>query len=1053
MAAVAIALLPAGLYAQGDGTITGVVIDQATQQPVSGAQVVVVGTQRGGMTDAQGRFSIAGVPPGTYDVRARRVGYAPIVQRVTVAAGATESTSFALAVSATTLDEVVVNAVTGQQQRRVEVGVNTGNVNVAEMNKGPITKFTDVLQGRVPGVMVQGAVGTTGGSQRVRVRGANSLSLSNEPLYYVDGVQVSNGRGGINLGGQDYSRISDLNPEEIENIEVLKGPAASALYGSAAANGVVLITTKRGRPGRTVWRLYAEGAQMEDKNEWPLNYAALTTFTPGEPFYDIESGGVLNTRQVFGQASGAPYDICPNYRAAIPVGQTVLTQTHCNQDVVLSFDQFRDARTTPFQTGSRGKVGLNVSGGGEALTFFISGDREREAGVLRPNDLTRTSVRTNVNARIGSKVNAGVNAAYIQSSTKRISNDNSIFSPLINAFLGPAEYLPGMESDTVGTAGGRLGSYFGFNTADQRKVVARQSLDRFIVGSNVDFTPLAWLRLNGNGGLDYYGRFDQFTINPNELPLAESYILGFRQAARAANYMWTVNGSGTATFSVTPSIVSNSTVGASYQRSLFQTNDCYGEGIPFGTRSCGATTSKFAVDEDQTDQKTVGLFGRQEVAISDRLFLAGSIRADNNSGLVRDITGLSWYPSFNASWVISSEPFFPTTNFLSQLRLRAGWGQAGQRPGFGDAETFFAPQAVQAGGVELPALILTRTGNAGLKVERTTEIEGGFDIGFLDDRITADFTAFRRVARDALISRNIAPSVGLTATVFQNLGRVRNWGTEMGLNANVFEIQKVRLDARVTASTLRNRIEVLGEGIAPIQFNRGRQQHREGFPTGAFFALPIKYNDADGNGLLSRAEVSVDSSRFLIVPDRVNGGLDTLATTFVGPSLPTNTQTFNLDLTLFQTFTVSTLFERRAGHKQMNETAYFRCRQQAAATAFFSQCGAASNPNASLQEQAAFIGATFLSATPFGYMEDAAFVKWRELSVRFGVPESLGERFPALSGASIALSGRNLKTWTDYSGLDPEINETGGGSNFTQGEFNTQPPVRVYSIRFDFQLK
>jgi TonB-dependent starch-binding outer membrane protein SusC len=1050
MAALAMVLLPAGLHAQGDGTITGVVTDQATQQPVAGAQVVVMGTQRGAMTDQQGRFSIPGVPAGSYEIRARRLGYAPTALRVTVAAGGTETANFALATSARTLDEVVVNAVTGQEQRRVEVGVNTGNINVGDLNKGPITKFTDVLQGRVPGVMVQGAVGTTGGSQRIRIRGANSLSLSNEPIYYIDGVQASNGRGGFTLGGQDYSRISDINPDEVENIEVLKGPAASALYGSAAANGVVLITTRRGRPGRTIWRTYAEGAQMKDVNDYPLNYAALTTLTPGEPYYDIPNGGVLNIRSIVGPTGG--YEICPNYRAAIPTGTTVLGQAPCAQDVLLSFDQFRDTRTTPYQSGSRGKVGLNVSGGSEALTYFLSGDREKENGVLRPNDLTRTSVRANVNARLGSRVDAGVNASYIQSSTRRISNDNSIFSPLINALLGTAQYLEGMESDTVGEAGGRLGSYFGYNTADQRKVMARQSIDRFIVGSNVNFTPLSWLRLNGNGGLDYYGRFDRQTINPNELPLAESYILGFRNAARASNYIWTANGSGTATFSITPSIVSNTTLGATYQRALFQTNECYGEGIPAGTESCAATTSKFAVDEEQTDQKTVGMFARQEMAISDRLFLAGSVRADNNSGLVRDISGLSWYPSLNASWVISSEPFFPSTNFLSQLRLRVGWGQAGQRPGFGDAETFFAPVAVQAGGVELPALILTRTGNTALKVERTSEIEGGFDIGFLDDRITADFTAFRRIAKDALISRNIAPSAGLTASVFQNLGRIRNWGTEMGLNANVFEIRRVRLDARLTASTLRNRIEVLGEGIAPIQFNRGAQQHRENFPTGAYFALPIKYNDADGNGLLTRAEVSVDSSKRLVVPDLINGGLDTLNTSYVGPQLPTNTQTFNLDLTLFGSVTVSTLFERRGGHRQLNYTEYFRCRQQAG-NAFFSQCGALSNPKASLREQAAFIGAQFFSATPYGYMEDATFVKWRELSLRFGVPESIGARFPALSGASISLSGRNLKTWTDYSGLDPEINESGGGANFTQGEFNTQPPVRVYSVRFDFQLK
>ena len=1050
LAALAIALLPAGLYAQGDGTVTGVVIDQATQAPVQEVQVVVVGTQRGAMTDQQGRFSIPGVPAGSYEVRARRVGYAPVTQRVTVSAGQSQSANFSLSTSATQLQEVVVNAVTGQVQRRAEVGTNTGYVNVADLNKGPITKFGDVLQGRVAGVTLQGAVGTTGGSQRVRIRGANSISLSNEPLLYVDGVLASNSKGGFSLGGQDYSRLNDVNPEEIENVEILKGPAASAIYGSAASNGVILISTRRGRAGAPVWRAYAEAAQLKDVNEYPLNYAALTTFTPGAPFYDIANGGILNIRSLLG--GGAGYEICPNFRAGIPTGTTVSGQTSCTQDVLLSFDQFRDSRTTPFQNGVRGKVGVNVSGGSEALTYFISGDRDTENGVLRPNNLARVNLRTNLNARIGTRANAAITAAYIQSSTERLSNDNSIFSPLINAFLGTAEYLPGMESDTVGTASRRIGSYFGYNTGDQRKVTADQSLDRFVIGSQLNFTPISWLRLNGNAGLDYFGRFDRQTVDPNELPLALSYILGFRNASRASNYLWTGNGSATATFNLRPSIVSNTTGGASYQRALFQSQDCFGIGIPAGTQSCSASTSQFSVAEAQTDLRTVGFFGRQEFAINDRLFISGSLRADNNSGLVTDVSGLSYYPSANVSWVISKEPFFPSSSFLSQLRLRGGYGQAGQRPGFGDAETFLEPRAVSIGGVEQPALILTRTGNEKLKVERTTEFEGGFDAGFFDDKITTEFTAFSRSSKDALIQRPIAPSAGLPGTVFQNLGRVRNSGTEMGINANVLNASNFRLDARLTATTLRNKLEVLGAGIAPIALNRGNQVHREGFPTGAFFARPIKYNDADGNGRLTRAEVTVDTSKFLIVPNLlIAGKLDTLASAYVGPQLPTNTQGIGGDLTIFKNITISTLFERRAGHKQLNYTEFFRCRQQAT-SAFHSQCGALSNPNASLQAQAAFIGAQFLGATSYGYMEDARFVKWRELSLRLGVPESMGARVGILRGAAVSFSGRNLKTWTDYTGLDPEINETGGGSNFTQGEFNTQPPVRTFSLRFDFKL-
>lgn len=1052
LASVAIVLLPGGLYAQGgDGTITGVVIDQANQRPVQEAQVVVTGTQLGATTNQEGRFTIRGVPAGSYEVRVRRVGYAPIVQRVTVTAGQAATANFAVTASAAQLSEVVINAITGQVQRRSDIGVNTGNVNVAELQKGPITKAADVLQGRVAGVTLQSAAGTVGSSQRIRIRGANSLSLSNEPLLYVDGVLASNNKGGFALGGQDYSRLNDLNPEEMENIEILKGPAASAIYGSAAANGVILITTRRGSAGKPVWRAYAESGQSKDVNKYPLNYAALSGPDLTQPYYDISNGGILNTKQLLGPT--APYSICPNYLAALPTG----SPGACTQDVVLSFDQFRDPRTTPYQTGDQGKLGLNVSGGSEGLTYFISGDRTTQNGVLRPNSLAQVNVRTNLNARIGTRATAAITAAYIQSSTNRLSNDNSIFSPLINAFLGPAQYIPGMELDTVSTPGSRLGSYFGYNTNDQRKVTADQSVDRFIVGSNVNFTPISWLRLNGNVGLDYFGRFDRQTVNPNQLPLAQSYILGFRDAVRASNYLYTANGSATGTFTPFSSVVSNTTVGTSFQRALFQNVECYGIGIPSGTQSCAATTSQFAVDETQTDERTFGVFGRQEFAVNDRLFLAASLRADNNSGLVRQVSGLSYFPSFNASWVISREPFFPQTGFLSQLRLRAGWGQAGQRPGFGAASTFFSARVVPIGGVESAGLILTNTGNPALKVERTTEVEGGFDAGFFRDRISTEFTVFSRRSRDALVSRNIAPSAGLTTSVFQNLGQISNSGTEFALNVNVLNADRVRLDARLSAATLRNRVDVLGQGIAPIVLNRGAQAYREGFSAGGFFARPIKYNDADGNGKISSNEVSVDTSKFLIVRSTTAGKqLDTLNLAYVGPQLPTNTQGLGGTLTLFRNISISTLFERRAGQKQLNYTEFFRCRTQSG-SAFFSQCGALANPNASLRSQAAFIGASAqfqsrFGATPYGYIENADFVKWRELSVRLGIPEALSNQVAALKGAAVSLSGRNLKTWTNYSGLDPEINESGGSTNFTQNEFNTQPPVRTFTLRFDFKF-
>lgn len=1044
-AALAVLLLPTGLLAQGTGTVTGVVTDQGTSRPVSDVQVSIAGVPRGALTDAQGRYTIAGLPAGSVEVRARRVGYAPTSRTVTIPSSGSVTANFALAQSVSQLQEVVVNAVTGQTQRRSEVGINTGYVDVAALAKGPITKMADVLQGRVAGVNLATSAGTVGASQRVRIRGANSLSLSNEPLLYVDGVLISNGKGGFSLGGQDYSRLNDINPEEIENIEILKGPAASAIYGSAAANGVILLTTKKGRAGTTRWGAYLEGGQSQDVAPYQQNYAALTRFGTGtEPYYDIPAGGLLNTRNVFGGTR--PYDICPNFRAAIPTGQTVRGQTSCTQDVLLAFDQFRDERTTPYENGVRRKGGVNVSGGADALTFYMSGDKEREQGVLRPNELDRTSLRANLNARLGGNATAGVNTAYIKSFTNRISNDNSIFSPIINALLGPAQYIPGMESDTIGKPSARLGSYFGYNTADQRKVNADQSVDRFIIGANTNYTPMTWLRLNANAGLDLFARTDAQTLDPSaNLPLAQSYILGFTQKFRGVSQQYTSNASATATFTPMSRVTSNTTLGGSFNRNVFQGNSCYGIGIASGTTSCSATTSQFAVGESFDEERTLGLFAREELNFADRLFLAGSIRADNNSGLSREITGLSYYPSVNASWIISEEGFFPRSDVLNQLRLRAAVGQAGQRPGFGAGDTRFAAASTQVGANEVASLVLTNTGNPKLKVERTTEVEGGFDAGFFNDRVTTEYTAFRRRSQDALVSVPLPPSAGLTGSIFRNLGSVRNWGHELGLAVNVLNRSNVQLASRLTATILKNEIEELGTGVAPISLNRGEQQHREGYPTGAYFARPYTFNDADGNKKLTRDEVFADTLTQL--RDSL-GNLTGLA--YLGPTLPTNTQSISGDLTLFNMFTITTLFERRGGNRQLNGTEQFRCRQQRG-TAFFSQCAALSDPNATLEDQARSIANADLGATPFGYIEDATFVKWRELSLRFNVPESVGARTRLLNGASVSFSGRNLRTWTKYTGVDPEIAEQGGAANFNQNEFNTQPPVRTFTVRFDFK--
>lgn len=1057
---LALAALPSSAHAQGRGEVAGQVTASETGEPLSGVQVRVQGTTQQVVTDAGGRYRMGQLSAGTHTLAVTLVGRSASSRTITIVAGQTTTANFQLSPSAVLLEGVVVNAVTGQVERRREAGTNTSNINVADLNMGPITKVADVLTGRA-GVSLQGSAGTTGTSQRIRIRGANSLSLSNDPLVYIDGILSSTSQGGIALGGQQPTRLNDLNPDDIENVEVLKGPAASALYGTAAANGVLLITTRRGRAGRSVWRAYAETGSLEDANEYPVNFATLRdTANTNAVLYNPTTGALQ-------------YAFCSNETAARnPLTPTV--NPTCKQGPTYQFDQFRDGRTTPFSTGNRRKAGINVSGGTQNLTYYLSGDREAERGVVNYNTLSRTNLRANLNAQLGPALNAQVNAGYVRTDLVQPQGDNNIFSPLINGFLGTAQYIPGMESGTIGRltpagastcptptcAGRRLGSAFGYNSADQSAVIANQAVDRFLVGANANFRPTSWLALNGNTGLDFFSRFDQQTVDPNNIPFSQSYLIGYRDGRRANNYQYTVNGTAVGTFEASSAVTATTTAGLSYQQQRFGNVTCYGEGILVGTDSCGGSTANFSVDEDDNDNKIFGVFGRQEIALNDRLFLAASLRGDRNSGLVNDFIV---YPSASASWVVSEEPFFPQTSFLSNVRLRAAAGRSGLRPGFGDAETFSRAVPVELGTTTQIAAVPSSTGNPNLKPEITTEFEGGVDVGLFDDRMSVDFTAFNKRSSEALVRRPLAPSLGLPgstistvgANVFQNLGSIRNSGTELGLNALLVDASRVRLNMRLSFSTLQNEVEELGEGIAPIVFNRGAQAHREGFPAGGFFTTPYTFADVNNDGLISRGEVKVDSSRFLIVPtqnaDRIKKGLssDTLNVMYQGPALPTNTQALSGDLTLFGNVTISTLFERRAGHNQLNYTEFFRCRSAALA-----QCEATGNPEASLEEQARYVATITpgLGATPFGYVEDASFVKWRELSVRVGVPDRLGQSLPALRGASVTFSGRNLKTWTNYTGLDPEINETGGSTQFNQNEFNTQPPVRYFTVRLDLSL-
>ncbi len=975
---LAAALMPARAYAQQNGTVTGTVTDQERQAPIPEAQVVVVGTTLGGRTNAQGVYTIAGVPAGTTQVRVLRIGFQSLTRPVTVVAGQSTRVDFAVAPSAVVLDQVITTA-TGEQQRQREKGVTVGRIDLDSLNKAQVTNLSDVLSSRTAGVTVQTAGGTTGSASRIRIRGSNSISLSNDPILIVDGIRVDNNSQSsrIGVGGQNPSRFNDINPDDIQNIEIVKGPAAAALYGTAAANGVIQVTTKRGQSGKTQWTGFAEGGTVNEVTDYPANYEQLGDY----------GGGQIFPCPLPEQAAGncAPTGALSIYN---PLEQS-----------------------TPFRMGNRQKYGLSAGGGADRATYYVSGDVEREQGVYAPNLLERYNLRANITGQLLDNFKVTVTSGYLRSSLGRPQNDNNSEGVVSGGLLGTAFY----DSTTHG--------YFGVTPEDLFTLQTQQNINRFTNGFNATWQVLPWLSANGTAGLDWTRREDVFNVAPGVFPASfdPDAAVGQRQLDPFDFFNYTGNGNVTATYLPMSDVTTSTSLGVQWNRDYTHGIEAFGQNITPGIGSLKGANALFSIDEASQTNVTLGGYVSEQVAWRDRVFATAALRTDKNSAFGSDF-GWVYYPAASLSWVIGEEGFFPQQRFVSSLRLRAAFGESGQRPSFRDASTFFGATTATLKG-DVPALVLSGTGNSLLKPEKSAEFETGFDATLFGDAARLEFTYYKKNTTNALVARRLAASLGATNSRFDNIGKVENNGIEMLLDAKIYQSDPIALDFTLTGSTNKNRVVSLGEKITPIVFGLGgnTQRHQNGYPLGGYWQQPILgYADTNNDGLLSPDEVQIGDTGV-----------------FLGTPSPRREFSVRPRLTLIKNIELSALFDYRSGFKLYNATEDFRC-------SVFINCRAVNDPTTPLKEQARAV-ADYAYGTVAGYIEDASFTKLREVALVFRAPNAWANRF-RVNGLSLTLAGRNLATWTDYTGLDPEVTFA-GATNFTQAEFLSQPAVRYYTAR------
>jgi TonB-linked SusC/RagA family outer membrane protein len=997
--------------AQGaGGTVSGRVTDAATGQPIAQARVLVSGTQVGTLTAENGRYTLRVPTTGTVSLDVNRIGYEAKKVTVTVSGTAPAVADVALTQAAFSL-AAVVTTVTGQQ-RKVELANATSQIAVADkIAELPVSTVGQLLSGRSAGVQVVSA-GATGAGSRIRIRGQSSLSLSNDPVVIIDGVRMTaaTGSSSIGVGGSAPSRLDDLNPEEIENIEVIKGPSAATLYGTEAANGVINITTKRGKAGATRWNFYTENGRITDPNSYPLMYYGWGT-------------------QLSGATAGNRVR-CP----AISIAAGI-----CRADSLRVGNAFQIDSLSPVDVGGRQQYGLQVSGGTDRVQYFVSGETEVETGIykmpeieirrlaaergtavpssqVRPNALDRNSLRANITAQLASNATLQISSGFINSRQRLPQNEDNGNGLMVGMLGGE------WREDLVDGRGVKLLGWRAFPMGDILARTTSQATNRFINSAQLQYSPATWLTTRATVGVDFAARNDIGINLFDQGPLGVNRV-GQVTSNRTEINQQTVDIGGTATRQFFPWLNSKTSVGMQYIRNYFAITGGTGQSLPPGATTISAAAVRNA-SESTDEKRTLGYYIEQVFSVNEKLFITAGLRRDAASAFGKDFRAVN-YPKVGASWVVSDQGFFPATDWISSLRLRATYGASGQIPGTTDALRFFSPFATTISGqADQPGVSIGALGNANLRPEFSAETEAGFDLTLFEGKSNVEVTYYNKNTTDALIERRVAPSIAGVTSRFENIGNVRNSGLELVYNQKVVSTDQLGLEFVLTGSTNKNELITLGEGVSPIPSgNRNTQLNSPGFPLYGLWGRTYTYNDANSDGLLVAGEMTYGDFQF------------------IGPTYPTRELAFSPTIELLgRKLRISGQVDSKWGMKKLNNTKRHQCQAGISCQGLYN--------GAPLEEQAKAVAAAASIFT--GFYEDGSFTRLREMAVSYQMPDRWAKALRA-SRWNLVLTGRNLGVWTPFTGVDPE---TTVGNSDTRGneEFFSTPPMRYWTFRMNFNF-
>ena len=763
---LAAALAVPGAAQAQDGAVTGTVTDGTSGQPVGSVQVYLDGTGLGTLSRDNGRFVILNVPAGDYTIRAERIGYASAEATITVTSGATTQHDFAIAAQALGLDEIVVTGTAGAARRR-EVGNSISQLDVEQEVVGPPTNVDALLQARIPGMSITQSSASSGGGAMIRLRGNVSMTQSNQPLIYIDGVRVRSEGFAKNVPPVGYSGrsnndvsspLNSVNPQDIERVEVIKGAAATTLYGTEASAGVIQIFTKRGSVGDATWT-----GQLEQGVSRNLTFGPDPALRPPSENPTSLSGG----RSDF-------LFINPWLRGHKPM---------CGDAIVVP-DQPCDSGLFSDMGAYQQKYALNVGGGAETVRYFVSASYEDDDGVLPNDNEKKVILRGNFTFNPMESLQLQWNTSYTNDQLAHTAGGNNAHGMTLNTFRRDRNYLNDESFNAI-------------NPFLNQDITTQ--IDHLITGLTATYSPMANFSNRFSVGYDL-AQQDNRNLRPFGFIRAPTGILAtsrFEFNTLTADYV------GSLDFSLPMGIRSALSFGGQSVTTRSERTTAYGDNFPGPGDPDVDNAGNTLGFEDRTRIVNAGLFVQNVFDISNKYFVTVGLRVDGNSAFGADF-GLQAYPKVSGSYVISDEDFWE--DGWGSMKLRAAWGQAGRAPGAFDAVRTFS--AAGWGGV--PAFLPSNVGNATIGPETTSELELGFEGSFVDDRLALDFTYFAQTTQDALFSVRQVPSLGFTSSQLSNVGELVNNGLELGLSYSIVRNDTWTWDVNGTLSLTDSEIVSLG---------------------------------------------------------------------------------------------------------------------------------------------------------------------------------------------------------------------------------------------------